>query len=181
MTNRSSAVRYAKAMLDVSRKEGDPQAVERDLEAFVSLVAGNEQLARVLVNPAIPAPRKSALVGELLTLLPVGPIVAKMLALLAARDRLVLLPDLLAEYRRRLMDFMNVVQAEVTSAVPLPPGAAQAIERAIAERTGRKVVLTSAVDETLIGGVVTRIGSVVYDGSVKRQLEKLRGTLSNTA
>lgn len=179
MTNRSSAARYAKALLDVGRKEGDPQAVERDLAAFVSLADGHPQLARALVNPAIPVQRKTALVGELLARVPVSPILGKLLLLLAGRDRLVLLPDLLEDYRRRLMDFQNIVRAEVTSAVPLPPGAAQAIERAIAARTGRAVAMTTRVDPDVLGGVVTRIGSVVYDGSVKRQLEKLKDTLTS--
>jgi F-type H+-transporting ATPase subunit delta len=179
VTNRSSAARYARALLDVSRKEGDPQAVDRDLEAFVSLVGGNPALERALVNPAVPVQRKSALLGELLARVEIDPVLGKLLALLAGRDRLVLLPDLLVEYRRRLMEFMNVVQAEVTSAVPLPPDAVQAIERAIAERTGRTVAMTARVDAGLIGGVVTRIGSVVYDGSVKRQLEKMKDALTS--
>jgi F-type H+-transporting ATPase subunit delta len=179
VTNRSSAARYAKALLDVSRKEGDPEAAGRDLEAFVSLASGHAQLARVIVNPAIPVQRKTAVVGELLALAPVGPIVGKLLLLLAGRDRLVLLPDLLEEYRRRLMDFQGVVQARVTSAVPLAPDAVQAIARAIAARAGRRVVMTTRVDPGVIGGVVTRVGSVVYDGSVKRQLEKMRDTLTS--
>jgi len=179
MTNRSSAARYAKALLDVSRKEGDPLAAEGDLQGFVSLARGNEPLARALVNPSIPAERKMALVRALLERAPVGSIVGKLIVMLAERDRLVLLPDLLDDYRKRLMDFQNIVQAEVTSAVPLPPDAAQAIERAVAERTGRKVALTTRVDPGVIGGVVTRIGSVVYDGSVKRQLEKMKDTLTS--
>lgn len=180
MTTRSSAARYAKALLDVSRQEGDPQAVGRDLETFVSLATGNEQLARVLVNPAIPAARKVALVQQLTARLVISPIVGKLVALLAERDRLVLLPVLLQEYRRRLLELLNVVEAEVTSAVPLGDDAVRAIGRAIEERTGRQLTLTSRVDETLIGGVVTRIGSVVYDGSVKRQLEKMKDALTST-
>jgi F-type H+-transporting ATPase subunit delta len=180
MSNRSSAARYAKALLDVSRQEGDPQAAGRDLAAFVSLTAGHDQLARALVNPAIPAARKAALVAELATRLGTGPIVKKLVVLLAGRDRLVLLRDLLEEYRDRLLDFQNVVRAEVTSAVALPAGAAEAIGGAIERRTGRRVSMTSRVDATLIGGVVTRIGSVVYDGSVKRQLEKMKDVLTGT-
>ena len=179
MTNRSSAARYAKALLDVSRREGDPQAVERGLAAFVSLTDGHAQLARALVNPAIPAQRKTALVDALLARAPVDVVLAKMLRLLAGRDRLVLLPDLLEAYRRRLMDLQQIVRAEVTSAVPLPAGAAPAIERALAARTGRTVAMTTRVDPAILGGVVTRIGSVVYDGSVKRQLEKMKDTLTS--
>jgi F-type H+-transporting ATPase subunit delta len=180
MSNRSSAARYARALLDVSRREGDPQAVDRELEGFATIVRGNEALARVLVNPAVPVQRKSALVKALVGRLGVGPILGKLLVLLADRDRLVLLPDLQDAYRGRLQDFMNVVQAEVSSAVPLPPDATEAIRRAIAERTGRTVAMTARVDAGLIGGVVTRIGSVVYDGSVKRQLEKMKDVLTRT-
>jgi F-type H+-transporting ATPase subunit delta len=177
---RSSAARYAKALLDVSRQEGDPQAAERELDAFVSLATGHEQLARVFANPAIPAQRKVALVEALSARVGSGPIVRKLLVLLAGRDRLVLLSHLLEEYRRRLLDFQNVISAEVTSAVPLPAGAAEALGRAIEQRTGRRVSMTGGVDRTLIGGVVTRIGSVVYDGSVKRQLEKIKDALTST-
>jgi len=77
------------------------------------------------------------------------------------------------------MDFQNIVQAEMTSAVPLPADTVQAIERAVAERTGRTVSMTAGVDESLLGGVVTRIGSVVYDGSVRRQLEKMKDALTS--
>lgn len=178
MTNRSSAARYARALFDVSRKEGDPQAVERELEALVSLVQGNELLARALVNPSIPVQRKTALATEIVTRLGVGPILRKLTVLMAGRDRLVLLPDLLDEYRRRLMDHLNIVQAEITTAVPLPDDRRQALARALEEMTGRSVSMTTRVDGSILGGVVTRIGSLVYDGSVKRQLEKMKETLT---
>ncbi len=180
MSIRSSAARYAKALLEVIRQEGDPQAVERDLAAFVSLVTGHERLARVFANPSIPVQRKVALAEALADRAGLAGIVRKLVVLLAGRDRLVLLPDLLEEYRSRLLDAMNVVRAEVASAVPLPAGAAEAIGRAIGQRTGREVAMTARVDPALIGGIVTRVGSVVYDGSVKRQLEKIKDALTST-
>jgi len=178
MSNRSSATRYARALLDVSRAEGDPQAAERDLATFVSLVGSHETLARVLTSPGVPLTRKSALVAQLLARLQLSGPVARILELLARRDRLVLLPDLLEEYRRRLMDYQQVIRAEVTTAVPLPADRAEALRKTIAEKTGRTVHLTTAVEPALIGGIVTRIGSVVYDGSVRRHLERIRETLT---
>lgn len=178
MTNRTAATRYARALLDVARKEADPRAIEQDLASFVALVDSSDALHRVLTNPAIPAARKTALVKELLGRAPLSPVVAKLLVLLAERDRLGLLTDLLEEYRRRLLDYLNVVRAEVVTAVPLPAGRAQALEHALAAMTGRTVTMNARVDPAIIGGVVTRIGSVVYDGSVKRQLEKMRETLT---
>ncbi len=178
MTTRSSAARYARALLDVSRREADPRSVERDLAAFVTLLERHEALARALVNPAIPVSRKTALVAELLRRAPLVPVVEKLLILLAERDRFVLLADLLDDYRRRLLDYERVVRADVTTAVPLTDERRRALEGALAEATGRTVSMTARVDDALIGGVVARVGSVVYDGSVKRQLEKIRDTLT---
>lgn len=179
MPNRSSAARYARALLDVTRTErGDVEAVERDLASFVSLVDGEAALRRALVNPAIPAPRKKALVTELLARAPLQAPVAKLLLLLADRDRLALLPDVLDVYRQRLLDLRNIVRAEVTTAVPLEAGRVEALRAALGALTGGQVAMTTRVDPGLIGGVVTRIGSVVYDGSVKRQLERIRETLT---
>ncbi len=76
------------------------------------------------------------------------------------------------------MDYQQVIRADVTSAVALPADRAEALRKTIAEKTGRTVTMTTAVDPGLIGGIVTRIGSVVYDGSVRRQLERIRETLT---
>jgi len=89
----------------------------------------------------------------------------------------VLLPELLASYRDRLLDHKNVVRAEVTSAAPLASDKVKAIESGLAQMTGRTVVLETKVDPAIIGGVIARIGSTVYDGSVTRQLERMREKL----
>jgi len=178
MTNKTAAARYSRALLEVSIKErGDLQQIERQLAAFVDLLTQHPALAKVLLNPAIPVQRKQATVAELISRLGTPPVLAKLIALLAERDRLVLLPDLLASYRERLLDHQHVVRAEVTTAVPLADDRTQAIERALARLTGRTVTLATKVDPAIIGGVVARIGSTVYDGSVTRQLEKMKERL----
>jgi len=90
---------------------------------------------------------------------------------------LVLLPDLLETYRARLLEHQNVVRAEVTTAAPLSDDRRKVIERSLAQVTGRTVVLTTRVAPEMIGGLVARIGSTVYDGSVTTQLEKMRQRL----
>jgi F-type H+-transporting ATPase subunit delta len=117
-------------------------------------------------------------VAELTGRLGAVPILAKLLILLAERDRLVLLPDLLSTYRDRVLDHQHVVRAEVTTATPLTAARTQEIERRLAHVTGRTVTMTSRVDPTIIGGVIARIGSTVYDASVTRQLEKIRSRLA---
>ena len=178
MTNKTAAVRYARALLDVAVQEkANLDGIEQELASFVDLFAAHAALAKVLLNPAVPVPRKRAAVAELTRAAKASTTVARLLALLAERDRLVLLPDLLASYRDRLLDYRKVVRAEVTTAAPLAADRAKAIEASLAEKTGRTVVLETRVDPSIIGGVVARVGSTVYDGSVTRQLQKMRERL----
>ena len=180
MTNRTAAHRYARALLDVAVKEHvELPLIEQQLGDFAGLVTEHPALEKVLLNPAVPAPRKRAAVAELTERAGMSPILAKLLVLLGERDRLVLIPELLAAYRERLLDHQKVVRAEVTTSAPIGADRAQAIERGLAQVTGRTVTLAMRVDPSIIGGVVARIGSTVFDGSVTRQLEKMRERLSN--
>jgi F-type H+-transporting ATPase subunit delta len=181
VTNRTAAIRYARALLDVAVKEkANLDEIEVELSQFVDLFTAHPTLAKVLLNPAVPAPRKRAAVAELTVRAQVSAILSKLLVLLAERDRLVLLPDLLASYRDRLMDYRHVVRAEVTTASPLAADTAQALQIGLARVTGRTVMLSTKVDPSIMGGVVARIGSTVYDGSVTRQLEKLKARLTES-
>jgi F-type H+-transporting ATPase subunit delta len=177
MSMRSSAARYAKALLDVAIKESDPERAEQELTAFVDLVQQHPDLQRALANPVVSAADKRAVVQQILVRLqPTSP-AGKLVLLLAARGRLALLPDLLEVYRERLMEHRNVLRAEVTTAVALSPDRAAQLQQRLAAATGRIVTMTTKVDTSIIGGVVTRIGSTVYDGSVATQLAKVKDRL----
>jgi F-type H+-transporting ATPase subunit delta len=181
MTSKTAAIRYARALFDVVlREQADFDRTERELSEFVDLFAQYPTLAKVLLNPAVPVPRKRAAVAELTARADVSPILAKLLVLLAERDRLVVLPDLLASYRERLLAHRKIVRAEVTTAMPLADGQADAITRQLAGVTGRTVTLSAKVDPSIIGGLVARVGGTVYDGSVTRQLEKMRARLGES-
>ena len=156
------------------------QRIEQDLEWFVDLLEQHTTLETVLLNPAVPVPRKRAAVSEFVDRAGMSPVLAKLLLLLAERDRLVLLPDLLAAYRERLRAYQNIVRAEVTTTEPLAADRAKAIEHSLARVTGRTVTLETRVDPSIIGGVIARIGSTVYDGSVARQLEKMKQRLGES-
>jgi F-type H+-transporting ATPase subunit delta len=180
MTSRSAATRYARALFDVALAERlDVQQVERELAEFSSAVAGHEMLSRVLSNPAVPTPRKRAVVTEVIARAgAMTPAVSKLLVLMADRDRLALLPQVVAAYRARLLEHAKVVRAEVTTAVPLPADRLSALQSGLARATGRDVRLESRVDPAIIGGAVTRIGSTVLDGSITRQLQKMKDSLT---
>ena len=178
MSMRASAARYARALLDVAIIESDPERAEQELAAFVDLVERHPELARVLANPVVSAADKRAVVQQLVGRLELTTPVAKLLALLASRGRLALLPDLLDVYRERLMEHRRVVRAEVTTAAPLPPERVAQMQQRLATATGRAVTMTTKVDSSIIGGVITRIGGTVYDGSVAAQLAKVRERLA---
>jgi F-type H+-transporting ATPase subunit delta len=178
MTNKTAATRYARAILDVAIKEkSNLEQIEQELADFTALVDAQPTLKKVLLNPAVPVQRKRAAVAELMKLAKASPMVSKLLVLLAERDRLILLPDLADSYRNRLADYRQIVRAEVTTAAPLAPDRVQQIQKSLADVTGQSVTLQTRVDPSIVGGLVAKVGSVVYDASVTRQLEKLRDRL----
>ena len=178
MTNRPAAARYARALLDVSAKDRDLRQVEVDLARFADLIDGHQTLSRVLLSPILPTERKKAVVDALLGRLDdVTPPVAKLLMLLAERSRLGLLPEVLRAYRARLLDHLGIVEAHVTTARPLTPERAAAIERRLVQVSGRTVTMVTNVDPEILGGIVARLGDTVYDGSVAGHLERMRHDL----
>ena len=177
MTTRTSATRYARALLDVLLKESTADRGAQDLASLAALLQRFPELQRAFTNPAIPAARKRGLVEELLPKLSLSVPVGKLLLMLAERDRLTLLPDLTAVYQERLEELQRVVRAEVTTATPLSPEHLAALQRRLASATGSTVKLTTKVDPSIIGGVKTRIGGTVYDGSIATQLETFRQKL----
>jgi F-type H+-transporting ATPase subunit delta len=179
MTSRTAATRYARALLDVAIKESaDLDKIGRELDEFLQLLRQQPALERVLLNPAVPAPRKKAAVADIVTLSGVSSIVGKLLVMLAAGDRLALFPDVVATYRDMLMERQNVVSAEITSAEPLAKERVDAIQQRLAAVTGKQVKMAAKVDKDILGGMVARVGSTVYDASIATQLKKIRERLT---
>jgi F-type H+-transporting ATPase subunit delta len=175
MSTRTAATRYAKALLDVAGD--DAVALERDLTAFAGLLGSNAELHQALLSPSVSARGKQGIVTAVAARLNIAPVGVKLLQLLADRDRLGLVDEMLAVYRERLLDRQKIVKAHVRSAAPLSADALKAIETRLGVVTGKNVSIEAAVDPALLGGVVATVGSTVYDGSVKTQLEKLRKQL----
>jgi F-type H+-transporting ATPase subunit delta len=181
VTNRTAALRYARALLDVSVKEkADLSQIETQLTEFSALFLNHEGLEKVMLNPAVPAPLKRALVAELVSRAQVQPVVGRMLVLLAERDRFDILPEMITAFRERLQELQHVVRAEVTTAVPLPAERARRIEESLARATGLTVTVSTRVDPSIIGGLVARVGSTVYDGSVTNHLQRMKQRLEES-
>ena len=183
MTSGATAGRYARALFDVVlRENGNLEQVQADFQQFVDVFAQHPSLASTLGNPASPASKKQGVAKALVERAgTISPVVAKMMMMLAERDRLMLLPDIARRYRERLMDHQKIVRGEVTTAVALPSETLRALEQGLQQATGRTVVLEAKVDPSIIGGVITRLGSTVYDGSVTTQLQKVKERLTAAA
>ena len=179
MTSGTAAGRYARALFDVARQEqGDVDAIDRQLADFMRVLTTNDTLLRALTNPAVAIGKKRGVVDALLSHAPgMSPILMKTIRMLADRDRLALLPQIASAYDARLMDHRRVVRAQVITAMELPPDRSASLKDGLARATGREVQLATRVDSSIIGGAIAQIGSTVFDGSVTRQLEKLKDTL----
>jgi F-type H+-transporting ATPase subunit delta len=167
--------------LEVAAQESDVERVARDVSAVVAAVSGHDDLRRVLTGAAIPVAARVGVARALVGRLDVAAPVASLVVLLAQRGRLALLDEIAAVYHERLLAYKNIVPAQVRAAVPLPAEQAAALEASLSRVTGKHVRLQLDVDLSLIGGVVARIGSTVYDGSIRTQLETLKRQLMERA
>jgi F-type H+-transporting ATPase subunit delta len=181
MSTRTSAARYARALLEVALKEADSQKVERDLASFVAAMTESADLRRALLSPEIPTATRRQVVDAVAKKIGMEAPAAKLLALLAERGRLELYAELLDVYRERLLAHNNIVKGTVTTAAPLAADKVKALEQSLSTATGKNVQLDVAVDPSIIGGVVTKIGSTVYDGSIRTQLQRMKQQLVENA
>jgi len=178
MTARAIARQYANAAFDVARTNQRTEEFGRELQVFVDLVSTYADLRQALESVAIPRQSKRDLVAAVMER--VGPSSAelrRLLELLADNDRFGLVVAVADAYRERAMEAAGVVKAEIVSATPLGDDRQAGLATALGRATGRRVEVTGRVDESIIGGVVAKVGGTVYDGSVSRQLERMRQRL----
>ena len=178
MTLRTIARRYAGALFDVARRIHTLDRAERDLHVFNEFLSAQAELRRVFEMPAVAPSKKRAILDELLARTPeLDGEVPRLLRMLADRDRLMLLPGITAVFEERLRQERHVLQAEVVTAVPLPDAQRESLTAALRRAAGSDLTVTENVDPSIIGGLVARVGSLVFDGSVTRQLERMKQRL----
>jgi F-type H+-transporting ATPase subunit delta len=182
MTLQSIARRYALALFDVAEKRGHADQALRDLTAFDGLIQAHPDLRRAFETPAVPAQKKRAVVESLLAGdETISDEARRLLLMLAERDRLILVGGIVQALLTRVQLARRVFPADVTTAVPLGDQRKTALAAALGQATGGEVLLTEHVDPSIIGGVIAKVGTVVFDGSVIRQLERMRETLQRQA
>ncbi|MBI2781844.1 MAG: ATP synthase F1 subunit delta [Chloroflexi bacterium] len=171
----SAARRYAEAAFQLAMRDRALDAYGDGLDLAVRMLGGDDVLG-ILRNPARPLTERMELVDSLLTSRVPEP-VRKIAGLLVARGKVDRLATVAGEYRRLLNREQGVVEAVATAATPLNKPETEALQRKVAEMTGRTVDLRVEVDEALIGGLTVRVGDTLYDASVRGRLERLRERL----
>lgn len=171
MVNVSIARRYARALLETSGAAADQVLAE--VQQFVLTMESSAELHDVLSNPAYSRDQRQAVLEGLLKANPLHPSLANTLRLLNDRNRLRNLPDIARVYRDLVDVRMGRVRGKVTSATALDAGQLKQLEDSLQRLTQRDVLLEAKVDQRLLGGLTAQVGSTVYDGSLRNQLDQL--------
>jgi F-type H+-transporting ATPase subunit delta len=172
------ARRYAQAVMDLGVEEGRLDRIVRDFETVADAWATSAELRNAIENPLVPNATKRAVVHELTDQIGASPTTEKALLLLVDRHRMRVLPHLARELQELADGREGVVRAEVTTAVPISDAYFGRLQTQLERFTGKRVVLDRKIDPSLVGGVVTRIGDRVIDGSLRTRLDSLRDAIS---
>jgi len=179
MVNVSVARRYARALLEASAPDAAVGIAEQ-LSALATLVTSNAALADVAQNPAYSRAQRHAVVEGLIKLLePKSPTLPNFLRILVDRHRLRILPDIARLFRDMADERAGRVRGMVVSAVPMEPETIRQLEATLSRVVQKQVVLDTHVDREVLGGVSTQVGSVVFDGTLRTQLDDLKRALQS--
>jgi F-type H+-transporting ATPase subunit delta len=179
MSVETIARRYGTALADVVLKTGETQSVSSELKGWEEMLASSSDLRSALANPAIAHLDKAKVLESLIAKTNPSKTTANFLRVLQRNSRLTELSEINEKFAAVLEERSGHVAAEVTSARELSADQKGELKSNLEKLTGKQVQLNFGIDENIIGGVVTRVGSTVYDGSVRTQLENLKEQLVN--
>ena len=178
MSSQTVARRYASALADVVIERGEEREVQTELATWERMISDNRSLLEAFSNPTISYEQKGKVLNELIARTKVRSTTANFLRILLKNQRLAELPQVNSKLTQVLEERAGVLSAQIISARPVSEKNKALLEERLAGLTGKKPKLSFEIDESLLGGVVTRIGSTIYDGSVRNQLRRLREELA---
>ena len=172
------ASRYARAFADVvASARLDTAAIDRQINDFLATWDGSRELREVFENPAIPAPQKVALLDKMNDKLGLRRELRNLIAILINNDRISHIQEVVEAYRTEMQERLGIRQAEIVTARELDEQERRSLIEGAARLAGTEVQATFKLDKNILGGTVVRIGSTVYDGSVRGRLDRLREAL----
>lgn len=177
MSTNAIARRYAKALIQIAVDQNLVEEYYNEVAGFSLALETSPEAERMLTDPGIRIELKREVVKELVTRLGVSKTISAFILLLLDKKRLDFLSQITESYRSFADQSAGILRSTITSALPLQDAQVNEIRSALQKRTGKTIILDVATDPSLIGGVVTRIGDQVLDGSIKTQLTKIQDIL----
>ena len=178
MSLQTVARRYATALADVAIDRREEREVQNELDQWAEMIEAHPQLKEVFANPTVVYDHKRKVLEDLIARTRVRETTASFLRVLLKNQRLSQLRGIAERFGQVLDERGGVVAAHVTTARPIPEDLRNSLHETLSVATGRKVRLSFATDESIIGGLVARIGSTIFDGSVQSQLDRLANEMA---
>jgi F-type H+-transporting ATPase subunit delta len=172
--------RYASALFDLAKAQGQIKDVEADLGKFAAALESNPDLLRMVRSPVFSSTEQSMALEHILAKSGLGPLASNFLKLLARNRRLFAVGDMIKIYRALSADFRGEVTAEVASAHPLSDAQLAALTDTLKSSVGKDVQIHAKVDPSLLGGLIVKIGSRMIDSSLRTKLNSLKVAMKGT-
>lgn len=173
----SIAGRYAQAVFDIASEEGGLDALADQVEALDAALRDSAELRGLIASPLYTRDQQGRAIGALGTRMELAPVLANTLQLMAKNRRLFVLPQLVARLRGLIAEARGEVTADVTSAIALTDEQQKRLASTLAEKSGKKIKLNTHVDESIIGGMIVKLGSQMIDSSVRSKLASLQNVM----
>lgn len=177
MPTGSIARRYARALMGIGIEDGTYEAMGGQIGALARAMKTSTELTEALSNPAFPRADRRKIVQALLERIQATKTVESFVMLLLERERISALPDIARELDRMIDERAGRIAADVVSAQPLTDAQLARLKGALEKLSGKQVQISKREDPALLGGVVAKVGDVVYDGSLRTQLDQMRTSL----
>jgi F-type H+-transporting ATPase subunit delta len=175
--NTTLARRYAKALVEIGQERDALEKYGEDLSRLTALVNASRDFREVLVNPVFTKEDKKKIAAQILAKLETDPMVVNFVSLLIDRKRIDQLAGIEKAYREEVDEIRGITRGEVVSAEPLSEEQLGRVTEALSQISGKKVLVSTRVDPSLIGGLTAKVGDKVFDGTIRTQLSQLKETL----
>ncbi|MFN3495801.1 MAG: F0F1 ATP synthase subunit delta [Hydrogenophaga sp.] len=173
----SIAGRYAQAVFDIAREEGQIDTLARETDELAAALDTSPELRELITSPKYSRDEQAAAIGAIAAKMGLSPVMANTLQLMASNRRLFVLPQLAQALAALIAVERGEITADVTSAIALSDEQQDRLKTTLAEKSGKKVKLNTRVDETLIGGMIVKLGSQMIDSSVRSKLASLQNVM----
>lgn len=178
MLNKKIARRYAKALLELGKEEGQTEGFRKELEGFAELLKAVPMLEECLASPLYSAEDLKKIIVEITNKMAMSKTIRNFLCLLVDKRRIQHFSAIEEAYDDFTNEILGFVKASITTATPLPDEDYRALKESLEKVTDKKVILSANLEPDMLGGVIAEVGDKVFDGSIRNQLQKIGETLT---